>query len=162
MRSKFVTGLGWFSIVVFVLMGGAAVLLFSVLAVMSTQPEVAIQLGLAIQEQSGQFVDLQVLPEMLRVQAISMGALSLGGLVISIGLLKRKEWARKSTLVVIAVATLGMAPQLLWSELPAAIPRWLTAGIFFLAALVHWDIMRRLMRPDIRAEFKPQGPERAH
>lgn len=156
------TVMGWLSIGLSAALGLLSALEFMVFGMLKSQPEAAIQLGLAMQEKTGQFIDVEALPALLQKQAGSHALFALLGLPIGVGLLRRKEWARKATLFLIAGATLSLAPQLLWGALPPQIPRWLTAGVFLVVALIHADIMRRLMRPEIRAEFKPQAPAPAH
>jgi hypothetical protein len=154
MRSKFVSSLGWLTIVVSVLLGIFAGIELAAFVMVSNQPELAIQIGLALQQQTGQFVDMNSLPAQLSRQALTHGVTALLGIPVAIGLLKRREWARKLTIFLIVLVTLGMAPQLLFSELPPQIPRWLTAGVFLFAAAVHAGIIRKLMRPEIRSEFQ--------
>lgn len=160
MRSKFVTVMGGLSVALSAALGLLSGLELMVFGMLRSQPEVAIQLGLALQEKTGQFVDMEAMPSLLQKQAITHGVFALLGLPIAVGLLRRKEWARKLTLLSIAGVTLSMAPQLLWGALPPQIPRWLTAGVFLVVSAIHADIMRRLMRPEIRAEFTDPAPER--
>ena len=152
-RSKFVTGMAWLSIAVSVLLGLLSGLELMAYTMLVSQPELAIQMGLSLQEQTGQFVDMERLPGQLIHQALMHAIFLVVGVPTSIGLLRRREWARKVTILLVAGVTLAMGPQLLWGDLPAQFPRWLTAAVFLLALLVHGDIVRRLMRPEIRAEF---------
>ncbi len=145
--------MGWLSIAVCVLLGGLSVLELVAYGMLASQPELAIQIGLSLQEQSGQFVDMQKLPVQLMNQALTHAVFLLVGVPTAIGLLRRREWARKLTILLVAGVTLAMGPQLLWGELPMQLPRWMTGGVFLLALLVHGDIVRRLMRPEVRAEF---------
>ncbi len=145
--------MGWLSVAVCLLLAVLFAMELVVYAMLIGQPELAIQVGLALQEQTGQFVDMQKLPGQILTQAITHGVFLIVGAPAAIGLLRRREWARKLTLLLVVGVTLAMGPQLLWGELPHPIPRIVTVGIFVLALLVHGDIVRRLMRPEVRAEF---------
>jgi hypothetical protein len=153
-KSKFVTSLGWFSIALSLLLAILAGFEVFAYGLLSSQPEMAIQLGISLQSKTGQFVDIEQLPQQIMQQALGHGLLACIGFPTAIGLLRRKDWARKITLVLIIGATLSAAPQLLWKPLPASLPRWLAVSIFALVLLVHGKIIRRLMRPEVRAEFQ--------
>lgn len=161
MRSRFVTSLGWLTLVVCAAFAVLAGLELAIFAYLRGNPEVAIQIGLALQERLGEFVDVQSIPPMLLRQGASHALLAIMGVPAGVGLIRRKEWARKLTLAMLLVVTLGSAPSLLLEEVPAGIAaglspllsRSLTLGVFLLICLVHGDIARRLMSAPVRAEF---------
>lgn len=156
-RSRFVTSLGWLTLALCALLGvGAGVELFAA-RMLESQPEASVQIGLALQAQSGQFVDVQALPAMLHRQAITHALMALVGVPAAWGLLKRKEWARKLVIAMIVVATLALVPSLLLGEIPSNIPRAATAGIFVIACFVHGGIIKKLLSPELAAEFRPAG-----
>ena len=155
MRSKFVTIMGWITIIWAFFSAVFSVGEFLLARYLSSDPELVIQLGLALQTQTGKFIDAQGIPSMLEQQAITNGLLSLVALPSGIGLLRRKEWARKLTMIAIVVVTLMFAPTLLLAELPAPLSHGAGVVIFIFIALVHGDVVRRLMAPSVREEFRP-------
>jgi hypothetical protein len=153
-RSKFVTSLGWLTFLLCGLLGLGAVVELIAASMLQNQPEAAVQIGLALQSQTGQFVDVQTLPGMLLRQAFVHGLMTLFGVPAAWGLLKRRNWARKLTIGLVVVATLGLAPPLLLGEIPASIPRALTAAVFVIACVLHGSIIKKLMSPAIVTEFR--------
>jgi hypothetical protein len=153
-RSKFVTSLGWLTFLLCALLGFGAVVELIAASMLRGQPEAAVQIGLALQSQTGQFVDVQALPGMLFRQAIVHALMTLFGVPAAWGLLKRRDWARKLTVALIVVATLGLAPPLLFGDIPASIPRSLTVAVFVIACLLHGSIIKKLMSPAVVTEFK--------
>lgn len=153
-RSRFVTTLGWLTLALCVFLGvGSGVELLAA-RMLEAQPEAAVQIGLSLQSQTGQFVDVQALPAMLYRQAMTHGIMAFFGVPAAWGILKRRDWARKLVIVMIVVATLALVPSLLLGEIPSYIPRAATAAIFVIACFVHGGIIKKLLSPEIAAEFE--------
>ena len=78
--------------------------------------------------------------------------LAVAGLVAGRGLLKRREWARKLTIGLVVLLTIGIAP--VWgSEALGGVSPGLSVVAFGAACVFHLAIIRRLQQPAVRAEF---------
>jgi len=153
MRSKFVTSLGWLTLVLCVVLGIAAAGEIMMARYLAGDPEAASNLATAMQSQSGQFVDVQNIPATLMRQGLINAITALIGIPTGVGLLKRRNWARKVTVAMIVLVTLGLVPTLVFGDLPMGLSRGVSLALFALVCLLHGDIVRRLVSPAVRGEF---------
>lgn len=177
-RSSFVTGLSWFSIV----LSGFAILVGVVQALFVFLAFKAGSISFAFEEvtRSGELFELPAVFQWMiaNIRLVALLPLILGwvSLVVSVGLLKRKNWARISFIALLVISTLATLVGTIsfWGapapfELPDGEPY--VSGITKLVQTMHllfvvlnlatvalhaW-LAWRLTRPSIRREFEVES-----
>jgi hypothetical protein len=111
----------------------------------------------------------------IRWMVLAVFLLSVLLLGVGVGLLERKEWARKAVFVILVLSILGMLPAFFMNLDPNAVAlpmndemraqiEFLIRAMLVTNALfcaVHAWIAWKLCRPEILAEFRPSDPKAA-
>jgi hypothetical protein len=155
MKSRFITTLSLFAIIVGVIGMLSGIVQLLSYGAFQSEPELASLVLVSFQEMFGMQLTTEQVASLLLRNGVSGLVISILNMVIGVALKRRSRWARPVSIYMILFITLGMIGSLLTSDIRPDLPIfWAGSALTLVAVVLHTGIILKLRSPAVRAEFE--------